>query len=87
MTTLDGNRDALFATVRNLQLFSTDARAARRRDAQLHDRPRRRVTAQLDERAADRSPPRVHELGIALDDVARFVKRQPRRWSPTTSPS
>ncbi|MDQ1697472.1 MAG: phospholipid/cholesterol/gamma-HCH transport system substrate-binding protein, partial [Frankiaceae bacterium] len=72
MGTLGDNRDALFGTVRNLQLFTTEL--AR------HDRETRSFTTDLadvsrqlaDESSAFSSA--LHNLGIALNDVAGFVK-------------
>ena len=72
MTTLGGNRDALFKTVRHLQLFTTEL--AR------HDRETRSFTTDLadvsqqlaDERSAFNAA--LHNLGIALDDVATFIR-------------
>jgi phospholipid/cholesterol/gamma-HCH transport system substrate-binding protein len=72
MTTLEGSKDALFDTVRNLQLFSTtlaqhDAET-RSFTTNLAD-----VTSQLDSERQTFAAA-VHEVGVALDEVSRFVK-------------
>jgi phospholipid/cholesterol/gamma-HCH transport system substrate-binding protein len=72
MGTLGDNRDALFRTVRSLQSFSTEL--AR------HDAQTRAFTghlAQVAQQLADDGnafSTALHDLGIALDDVARFVR-------------
>jgi phospholipid/cholesterol/gamma-HCH transport system substrate-binding protein len=72
MGTLGDNRDALFGTVRNLQLFTTQL-------AQ-HDRETRSFTtdlADVSRQLADEGSAfsqALHNLGIALDDVAGFIK-------------
>jgi phospholipid/cholesterol/gamma-HCH transport system substrate-binding protein len=72
MTTLEGSKDALFETVQNLQLFST---ALARHDAETRSFTTNlaAVTAQL---AGERQTfaAAVHEVGVALDEVTRFVK-------------
>ena len=72
MSTLDDNKDALFGTIRNLQLFTTQLAT---HDAETRTFTTRlaKVSAQLDgERDAFATA--VREIGIALDEVARFVK-------------
>ncbi|MDT7570488.1 MAG: phospholipid/cholesterol/gamma-HCH transport system substrate-binding protein, partial [Actinomycetota bacterium] len=72
MSTLDSNKDALFATIQNLQLFTTqlgqhDAET-REFAARLAD-----VSAQLDDERALFTGA-VREVGVALDEVATFIK-------------
>ena len=72
MTTLEGSKDALFDTVRNLQLFST---ALAQHDAETRSFTTNlaAVTAQLDDERQTFAAA-VHEVGVALDEVSRFVK-------------
>jgi phospholipid/cholesterol/gamma-HCH transport system substrate-binding protein len=72
MTTLEGSKDALFDTVRNLQLFST---ALAQHDAETRSFTTNLadVTAQLDSEKQTFAAA-VHEVGIALDEVSHFVK-------------
>jgi phospholipid/cholesterol/gamma-HCH transport system substrate-binding protein len=72
MSTLDGNKDALFETIRNLQLFTTQLG---QHDAETREFTTRlaTVSAQLDgERELFAGA--VREVGIALEEVATFVK-------------
>jgi phospholipid/cholesterol/gamma-HCH transport system substrate-binding protein len=72
MTTLDSSKDALFDTVRNLQLFSG---ALAQHDAETRSFMTNlaTVTGQLDgERASFTAA--VHEVGVALEQVTTFVK-------------
>jgi phospholipid/cholesterol/gamma-HCH transport system substrate-binding protein len=72
MSTLGGNRNALFGTVRNLQKFTTQLAT--------HDAQTRAFTNELatvsgelaDDSAAFTQA--VHELGLALNEVATFIK-------------
>ncbi|MDQ1706080.1 MAG: phospholipid/cholesterol/gamma-HCH transport system substrate-binding protein [Frankiaceae bacterium] len=72
MGTLGDNRDALFSTVRNLQSFTTEL--AR------HDSETRTFTtdlADVSQQLADESASfsaALHNLGIALNEVASFIK-------------
>jgi phospholipid/cholesterol/gamma-HCH transport system substrate-binding protein len=72
MSTVGDNRDALFSTVRNLQAFATTL-------AQ-HDSETRSFTGRLadvSQQLADESSAfsaALHNLGIALSEVARFVR-------------
>jgi len=72
MGTLGDNRDALFRTVRSLQQFSTELAN--------HDAETRSFTghlAQVSQQLADNGgafQAALHDLGIALDDVAHFVR-------------
>ena len=72
MTTLDSNKNALFDTVRNLQLFSSTL-------AQ-HDAETRSFTTNLATVTAQLAGERdsfaaaVHEVGVALEQVTTFVK-------------
>jgi phospholipid/cholesterol/gamma-HCH transport system substrate-binding protein len=72
MTTLDSSKDALFDTVRNLQLFST---ALAQHDAETRSFTTNlaAVTAQLDDERQTFAAA-VHEVGVALDQVTHFVK-------------
>ena len=72
VTTLEGSKDDLFDTVRNLQLFST---ALAQHDAETRSFTTNLagVTAQLDSERATFAAA-VHEVGTALDEVTRFVK-------------
>jgi phospholipid/cholesterol/gamma-HCH transport system substrate-binding protein len=72
MTTLDSSKDALFDTVRNLQLFST---ALAQHDAETRSFTTNlaAVTAQLDDERQTFAAA-VHEVGVALDQVTHFVE-------------
>jgi phospholipid/cholesterol/gamma-HCH transport system substrate-binding protein len=71
--TLANSREDLFGTVRNLQQFTTALHAS---DGQI-----RLFNEQLAQVASDLAAERsdlagaLHELGLALDDVSRFVKQ------------
>jgi phospholipid/cholesterol/gamma-HCH transport system substrate-binding protein len=73
MSTLGSNREALFGTVRSLQAFTTQL--AR------HDHETRAFTTDLADVAQQLDGERVafsnalHELGLALGDVSRFVRQ------------
>jgi len=72
MSTIGDNRDALFSTIRNLQSFTTTL-------AQ-HDAETRSFTtdlADVSQQLADESgsfSTALHNLGIALNDVTRFIQ-------------
>ena len=73
MSTLDRNKDALFETIQNLQLFTTQLGE--------HDAETREFTTRLADVSAQLAGEResfataVKELGTALDVVAGFVKQ------------
>lgn len=73
MTTLDRNKDALFDTIQNLQLFTTQLGQ--------HDAETREFTTRLADVSAQLAGEReafasaVKELGTALDVVATFVRQ------------
>jgi phospholipid/cholesterol/gamma-HCH transport system substrate-binding protein len=71
MNTLGDNRDALFGTVRNLQRF-TSTLAQHDQETRAFTADLDTVSRQLDEESATFSA-MLHHLGVALDDVARFV--------------
>jgi phospholipid/cholesterol/gamma-HCH transport system substrate-binding protein len=72
MSTLDDSKDALFATIRNLQLFTTQLAD--------HDADTREFTTRLADVSAQLAGERealassVKELGTALDVVGKFVR-------------
>ncbi|MDT7546553.1 MAG: phospholipid/cholesterol/gamma-HCH transport system substrate-binding protein [Actinomycetota bacterium] len=72
MSTLDTNKEALFDTVRNLQLFSTTL-AQHDAETRSFTTDLAKVTAQLDGER-DSFTAAVHEVGVSLDEVTRFVK-------------
>jgi len=76
--TLANNREGLFGTVRNLQRFTSALHAS---DGQI-----RLFNQQLAQVASDLAAERtdlagaLHELGLALDDVSRFVKQNASKF-------
>ena len=72
MSTLDDNKDALFGTIRNLQLFTSQLAT---HDAETRAFATRlaKVSAQLDGER-DSFAAAIREVGVALEEVARFVK-------------
>ncbi len=72
MSTLDNNKDALFGTIRNLQLFTTQL-ATHDAETRAFTTRLAKVSAQLDDEKNSFATA-VREVGVALDEVARFVK-------------
>ena len=72
MSTLDRNKDALFDTIRNLQLFTTQL-ATHDSETRSFTTRLATVSAQLDGER-DSFATAVREVGVALDEVAQFVK-------------
>jgi phospholipid/cholesterol/gamma-HCH transport system substrate-binding protein len=72
MSTLDGNKEALFDTVRNLQLFSTTL-AQHDAETRSFTTNLAAVTAELDGER-DTFAAAVHEVGVTLEQVTSFVK-------------